>query len=106
LTLCVDWNFIYGKFGSESEESEVENRHEVLYDEPRGYPRLTCISDECNHETLVRQPYMSDERYLQEVAEFLEKHKGGELYMQMIYRAKLELCAKKDQRYEIFLRQN
>jgi hypothetical protein len=65
LTLCVDWNFIYGKFGSESEESEVENRHEVLYDEPRGYPRLTCISDECNHETLVRQPYMSDERYLQ-----------------------------------------
>lgn len=78
--------------------------HEVLYDEPRGYPRLTCLSDGCENDALVRQPYMSDENYIQKVWEYLGKHLGGELRMRMEHRDRIEICAKNDPRYEVFLR--
>jgi len=82
----------------------MKGGHEVLYDEPRGYPRLTCISDECESATLVRQPYMSDETYLQRVFEFLSKHPGGEIRMRMMHHIKIENNSKLDPRYKIFLR--
>jgi hypothetical protein len=62
---------------SEPSIERTEPIHDVRADTAGwgAHPRLTCYT--CDGATLVRQPFMDEVRWQQEVAEFLRAHPPG-----------------------------
>lgn len=54
-----------------TEEHDVRSDYAGFF---QNHPRLTCYTKACGSATLVRQPFMSDARWTQEVAAFRRNH--------------------------------